>query len=90
MITVTAINMLMRVSPEVVVLQRHHGLLELVLGGLTHGAQQEVHLLVKVLQLPPDDGQRDARRAEAHPVGDRRQYEFEAGLAEKLQMMNYC
>ena len=67
-------------APEVVILQRHHGLLELVLGGLAHGAHQEVHLLVEVLQLAPDDRQRDASRAEAHPVSDGRQYEVEASL----------
>ena len=67
-------------APEVVILQRHHRLLELVLGSLPHGAHQEVHLLVEVLQLSADGGQRDARRAEAHPVGDGRQYEVEASL----------
>ena len=76
----------MRASPEVAVLQRHYRLLELVLGGLSHGSEQEVHLLVEVLQLPPDDGKCDARCAEAHPVGDRRQYEVEPGLQKRTSI----
>ena len=80
MICDTSLEIPSLLQPEVIILQRHHRLLEFVLGGLPHGTQQEVHLLVEILQLPADDGQRDARRAEAHPVSDGWQYEIEAGL----------
>ena len=70
-------------APEVIILERHHRLLELVLRGFPNGAEQEIHLLVEVFQLAADHRQRDARRAEAHPVGNRRQYEVEAGLSRR-------